>query len=316
MSRRFYLNDCLPAQVQNGTDVVTLFRDMVAEYKEMHKNKELGLELSWVMSDFVDNVELCGVGLKNLLAQLKATERELCGYASRLVTSGTQITYEEGQLAEDTEIQLGFEFSGRNAHNLLVAQKLNMIAASLPVEDALYVDKLKLVYTEQTTGCETNREIDNWYVNKSASIGNTAVIVKALTPPLPPETRPWERLNAILGQHGQVHCSKEFKNDWNRLGAEIQQLIVSRFIDALNAGLLFPAKDKNKNIVKSDKKDRTSKVHELRQKGDGFRIYFECDNDAIFLALYATKTYHHGVDQEADFRIAKTVVERLRNYID
>ncbi len=316
MSRRFYLNDCLPAHVQNGTDVVKLFRDMVADYKEMHKNQVLELELSWVMSDFVDNVKLCGVNLKNLLAQLKATERELYSYASRLVTSGTQITYEEGQLEGDTEVKLDFKFSERNAHNLIVAQKLDMIAASLPVEDALYVDKLKLLYTEPLKGKETNREIDNWYVNKCDGKGNTAFIVKILTPPLPPETQPWERLNAILGQHGKVHCSKIFKNNWEKLGSEIQQLIVNRFIDALNAQLLFPANDKNKNIVKSDQKDRTSRVHELRQKGDAFRIYFECDDDAIYLALYATKTCHHGVNQEADFRIAKNIVERLRKEID
>lgn len=66
------------------------------------------------------------------------------------------------------------------------------------------------------------------------------------------------------------------------------------------------------DIVKPDQKDKTSKVHELRQKGDGFRVYFECDANAIYLALYGTKVYHHGANQDADFRIAKTVVERMR----
>jgi len=312
MSRRFYLNDCLPANVQNGANVITLFRDMVSDYREMHKNQALGLEPSWVMSDSVNNVMLCGVALRDILTQLKSTERELYGYASRLVTSGIQIAYEEEQLADDPELQLIFEFNGRDAHNLLVAQKLNMIAASLLVEKPLAANKLQLVYTDPTTDNQTKEEIDNWFVDKTAGVENTAFIVQMLTPPLPPKTQPLDRLIAILGQHGSVQYSDEFKKDWDRLGAGVQKLIVKRFEVAIDAGLLFPANDNNMDIVKPDQKDKTSKVHELRQKGDGFRVYFECDANAIYLALYGTKVYHHGADQDADFRIAKTVVERMR----
>lgn len=312
MSRRFYLNDCLPAQVQNGTNVVALFRGMVMDYREMHKNRTLGLEPLWIMSDSVNNVILCGVTLKDILVQLKTTEHELYGYASRLVTSGALIAYEEEQLADDIELQQNFEFNGRSAHNLLVAQKRNMIVASPLVENALCANKFQLVYTAPVTGNQTKKEIDNWYVDNTSGVGNTAVIIQILTPPLPSKSQPLERLIAMLGQYGTVQYSDEFKKDWDKLGIEIQKLIVKRFEVAINAGLLYPANDKNMDIVKSDQKDKTSKVHELRQKGDGFRVYFECDADAIYLALYATKVYHHGADQDADFRIAKTVVERMR----
>lgn len=312
MNRRFYLNDCLPAQVQNGTDVVNLFRDMVLDYRDMHKNQALGLEPLWMMSDSVNNVTLCGVALKDVLAQLKKTEHELYGYASRLVTSGALIAYEEDQLADDVELQQNFEFNGRNAHNLLVAQKCNMIVASPFVENELCVNKLQLVYTAPVTGVQTKKEIDNWYVDKKSGIENTAFIIQILTPPLPSKEQPLERLTALLGKNGKVRYSDMFKKDWDKLGIEIQKLIVKRFEVAINAGLLYPANDKNMDIVKPDQKDKTSKVHELRQKGDGFRIYFECDVDAIYIALYATKGYHHGADQEADFRIAKSMVECMR----
>lgn len=316
MSRRFYLNDCLPAQVQNGTDVVKLFRNMVADYRDMHRNAALDLEPSWVMSNVVDNVMLCGVSLRNALTQLKITDRELCGYASRLVTNSPLISYEEQQMTDDAELQMNFEFNGRNAHNLVVAQKLDMIAASLPVENTLCVNHLSLLYTDPTSGEQIQRNIDNWYVGNQAGVGNTAIIVQMLTPPLPPKSQPMDRLTALLEQHGTVKYSKEFMKDWDRLGLEKQKLIVGRFEDALNAGLLFPANSNNMDIVKPDQKDKTSKVHELRQKGDGFRVYLGCDKSAIYIALYGTKTYHHGADQEADFRLAKTIVERMRKGID
>ena len=315
MSRKFYLNDCLPAQVQNGTDMVVLFRNMVVDYREMHKNPSLRLEPSWVTNDYVDNVTLCGVGLKNILAQLKIGDRELFGYASRLVTCGSQIAYEEQQLAGDEELQQRFEFNGRNAHNLLVAQKLDMIAASLPVENDLCADQLGLLYTDPASGNQIQRDIDNWYVGNQTGTRNTAVIVRLLTPSLTAGSKPLDKLKALLEQYGTAKFSKVFLRDWNMIGSVKQKLIVGRFEDALSAGLLFPANSNNMDIVKPDQKDKTSKVHELRQKGDGFRVYFECDNDAIFVALYGTKTYHHGADQDADFRLAKTIVERMKQGI-
>lgn len=308
MSTRFYLNDCLPPQPQNGTSVVNAFRDLVKQFMELRKNKKLDLEQTWTTSDTVDNVTLCGMGLRQLLGMLKP-ERELYSYASRLVSNGVPIIFQEAELDGDPELLLTFLFNGRDAHCLLLAQKFDMIAASMSVEDALAADGLDLIYTNQTTNKQTIKTIANWHV------GNNAYITDLLTPPLPPLTAPWERLIALLGQHGEVHWSESFREDWEKLGSGIQQLIVGRFEDALNGGLLFPANGNNMNILKPDQKDKTSKIHELRQKGDGFRVYVECDKDAIYLALYGTKTYHHGADQEADFRIAKTEAQRLRQKV-
>ena len=156
---------------------------------------------------------------------------------------------------------------------------------------------------------ETTKQIPNWHIDNSESI---AIL---LTPPLPSVTEPWDRFMNLLGRHGKVVCSKLFKDDWNTLGSELQQLIVRRFEDALNGGLLFPANSNNMNIVKPDQWDRSSKVHELRHVGNGFRIYFECDADTIYIVLYGSKTIHHGKNQESDFRLAKKVVERLRQGI-
>lgn len=305
MSTRFYLNDCLPPQPQNGVNVVDAFRDLVKQFIELRKNNSLDIDQAWTTSDTVENVVLCGIGLRQLLGMLKP-ERELYSYASRLVTNGVPIIYKEAELAGDAELLLAFMFNGRDAHRLLTAQKLDMIAASMSVEDAISVNNLQLIYTHPTTGEQTIKTITNWHV------GNNAYIINLLTPPLPPLTAPWERLITMLSQHGLVKWSKSFKEDWDKLGSGVQQLIVGRFEDALNGGLLFPANANNKNILKPDQKDKTSKVHELRQRGDGFRVYLECDEDAIYLALYGTKTYHHGADQEADFRIAKAEAQRLR----
>lgn len=309
MPNTFFLNDCLPAQPAGGANVVTLFRDMVTGYRDMRKNAALGLAQCWVTSETVDNVTLCGVTLKNLVSQLKP-DRELYTYAIRLVTGTTPLCYEEAQLSGDVELTLPFLCNGRDAHYLLVAKKLNLMVASLPVESALCVDRLDLVYTDPASGAVTTHQIDNWH------IGNTAVIVTLLTPPMPAKVDAWNYLLSLLGKHGKVVWSKSFKADWDKLGSEVQQLIIGRFEDALNGGLLYPANGNNKNILKPDQKDKTSKVHELRQIGTGFRVYLECDADAIYLALYGSKTVHHGKDQEADFRIAKAVAARLRKGID
>lgn len=305
MSNEFFLNDSLPERPENGADVVELFRDLVTKYQIMRQNEVLNLAPSWVTSDVVDNVTLCGVNLKTLLGHLKS-ERIIFQYASRLVTGGVPIIYREPELAGDKEMEQDYQCNGRNAHKLLVAQELSMIAATIPVENALCSDLLDLVYTDPGTKIMTIKQIHNWYIN------NTATIIQLLTPPLPTNDHPWQRLLELLKQHGKVVYSSIFAKDWKTLGLETQQLIVGRFEAALNGGLLFPANNHNKKIVKQDEKDKTSKVYELRQKGNGFRVYFECDADTIYIALYASKTYHHGKDQEADFRLAKTIVDRLK----
>ena len=308
MPKEFYLNDCLPEHPTNGTDVVTLFRGMVNEYMNMRKNPSLDLAQCWATSDNVDKVSLCGITLKNLLGQLK-TDRVVYPYAIRLVSDGLPIMYRVEDLAGDEELGLDFQCNGRDAHNLLVAKKLDMITASLPVEVALCNDQLDLVYTDKVTGSQAVNRIHNWYID------NSATIVRLLTPPLPANSQPWNRLMVLLGQHGKVVCSKLFESEWNKLGMGTQQLIVKRFEVALNGGLLFPANNNNMDIVKRDQWDKTSNVHELRQKGSGFRVYFECDANSIYIALYGSKTVHYGKDQESDFRFAKAVVERMRQGI-
>ena len=41
MPKRFYLNDCLPDHPEEGKNVGELFREMVLNYKELHKNELL-----------------------------------------------------------------------------------------------------------------------------------------------------------------------------------------------------------------------------------------------------------------------------------
>lgn len=308
MSKKFYLNDCLPEHPTSGKDVVTLFRGMVKEYMNMRKTPLLDLAQCWATSDNADNVFLCGMNLTKLLRQLK-TDREVYSYALRLVTNDIPIKHRVDELAGDEELGLDFLCNGRNAHNLLVAKKLDMITASLPVEVALCNDQLDLVYTDKVTGSQAVNRVHNWYID------NSATIIRLLTPPLPANSQPWNRLMALLAQHGKVVCSKLFESEWNKLGIGTQQLIVKRFEVALNGGLLFPANNNNMDIVKRDQWDKTSNVHELRQKGSGFRVYFECDANAIYIALYGSKTVHYGKDQESDFRIAKEVVCELRQRV-
>ena len=302
------MNDCLPEQPEDGKDVGELFREMVLGYKELHKNELIDLAQHWVTRDYTDNVTLCSMSLRNLLNQLKSNPT-LFAYASKLVGSSTPLVLEEEQLAGDPDLEQKCLCNKRDAHYLLVAQKLDMMAASLPVEEKVCCNVLKLILKDIQEDEETTKEIANWHIS------NDKDIIQLLTPLLPPKTEPWNRLMDLLGRRGKVVFSKEFKDDWDNLGTVLQRLIVQRFEDALNAGLLYPANNDNMDIVKSDQVDRTSKVHELRQKGSGIRVYFECDVDAIYIALYGSKTVHHGKDQVADFKLAKTIASRLRQGI-
>ena len=141
MPIRFYLNDCLPSQPTGGVDMNQLFQKMVLEYKELHKNGALDLAQYWAITDIVDNVTLCSIKLRNLLNEMK-TDRTLFVYASKLLTDNMPLIYEEYQMAGDSDLAMDYKLNDRAAHYLLVAKKLDMIAASLPVEVALCQDEL------------------------------------------------------------------------------------------------------------------------------------------------------------------------------
>lgn len=306
MAHKFYLNDCLPEQCQQG-DIYVKFEALVRSFKDLHSKKELDIDQYWTLADYWSNLTICGVQMKEIV---KCTRnRDLKSYTMQLLSRSQPVYFIEESLSECQEIKNNSQFNHRPAHNLLVACLSGMLSASVSAEQELAVNKLA-IELDDDSGNKTIRHIDNLHD------GNQEHIKDILTPPLPAADQPLERLISFFSNKGkEIHFSMEFNNKWETLGLTNQQYIVSKFQDAYNEGLLFPAKhDTGKQfpLVKKNQADNSSSVHELRTKS-GMRIYFECDFSTLFIGLYNMKGRYSGDDQSADFRRAETIIEIMKH---
>lgn len=306
MAHKFYLNDCLPDKCAEG-DIFVIFRDFVLEYRRMRSIKQLDLDQRWTLKDYASNTVIAGVPLCDLIKYYKS-ERDFYSYASSLVNGNPTLSEIESDMSEAPELQNKYTFNGREARSLLVAKLADMTIATVPIEKSVLCDPLKLNLTD-VTGAASTLDVRNWYGK------NREDIIKLFTPPLPPETEPLERLQALFGLDKTVLLSQPFIDKWERLGTNIQSQIVDRFETAYNANLLFPAvEDTNREfpILKRDQVNAQSGVYELRFKTSGIRVYLECDSNTLYLALYGNKGAYKGEKQNADFRQAREIVTRMR----
>lgn len=305
MAKKFYLNDCLPQKCETG-DVYSMFKDLVIAFRNLRQKEILNIDRFWTLADSPYSTKICQVPLKKLIDDNAAPS--LRAYMWKLVSEGISIASMANDFEGSAQLTLDSKFNERDAHNLLLAKEVGMIAASVPAEEAIVTDKLQLTLTDKD-GKVTTCEIDNLHPS------NESYIESILTPPLPSSNQPLDRLKVLFGIDKVVHASEIFISKWNTLGLERQRYIVSKFEDALHADLLFPAKsDEGKDfpLMKRDDVDTMSAVHELRSKGTGVRVYFECDGSTLYIGLYNVKGKYTGDDQSKDFRRAKAIIARMR----
>lgn len=301
MATRFYLNDCLPQQCTNG-DIYKRFYALVDVFRDLRNTEGLDIDNFWTLADYAWETEICQVPLMDIIN--RGTNPMQRAYMQKLVNEKLPLSTIEPSFLGNPLIEKEFRFNERNAHNLLVAHEAAMLSASVLAEKELEADTLQLLHTEDDD-TKTIIQIDNLHEH------NSTHIAEILAPPLPSEHQPLERLKALFGNGRTVHASTAFYQDWKSFGIEMQKYIVTKFEDAKNAGVLFPAKH-NPPLLKRDEKDANSNVHELRSIGSGIRIYLECDASTLYIALYNNKGNYTGKDQDADFRRAKKVIERMR----
>lgn len=304
MATRFYFNDCLPQQCTKG-DIYERFYALVDVFKDLRKTEGLDIDNFWTLADYYWQTNICQVPLGDIIKRNNNPTTRT--FLKKLVGEGTPLSVQIDLRASNLK-GAACLFNNRDARNLLLAHNEGMIAASVLAENELEADALRL-NLKDANGKDSVTDVENLHEN------NRLYIENLLAHPLPPVDQPLERLKALFGNGKTVHASTAFYQDWKSLGIDIQKRIVTKFEDAQNAGVLFPAKH-NPPLIKRDEKDATSNVHELRSIGSGIRVYLECDNSTLYIALYNNKGNYAGNDQEADFRRAKKIVERMRRSME
>lgn len=296
MAVQFYLNDCLPATTSE--DIHKVFREFLRSFTKLVSTR--GLDVSgWYIEGGYAILKVCSVPISRIVEQI--TDRDLKQTALNIFARANVIDLllTDSEISDDSDIYAKAEFNGLDATNLLVAAKSNLISASIPVADFLKQDQLSITISSDDGTHEIL--IDNWYGENS-----TYILDKYIPHP---EDGSIDKLIAIFGRDKRVYFSDEFRNDWEYLGHTLHEAIIKRFKTALDHGLLFPA-SADDDIVKYDK--NATNVYELRHVPMGWRIYYECDEDKIFVGRYSTKSNPKGSNQSADFKRASNIVASMR----
>ena len=304
MTTTFYFNELLPPQT--GLNVISLFEHTVIKATQL--SQKLGMVMPIVTSDTSDKLSICGIPLYAII--IGSSQRNIQVLGWQLFTHNNTIKkYETALAREDYEpiLEGNYQFDGQDATNLALAQIMDWPLLSLPLSEALKNDTLTL-----TSAIFNNVEAVNYYAQDDTSYIEEWIRNKALS-----NLEGLVKLKALLGDD-RVIVADGFEKEWNAAITQHQTIAYNRFELVLNNNMLFPVRADDVTIQKDEVKG-TPDVYELRQKGQGVRVYFGYSEDdkKIVLAGFSTKAGATGVEQNADIvraqgRIKKALVMENR----
>lgn len=283
--RTLYFNDILPDQCEN--DVIAVFEQAVVQTSRLAKN--LNLNIPFILGSTTDKITICGITLAEVIRGCR--DKNVRTKAYSLFSHAIIRNYEDLTLEDyDPIIKGDYKFDGKDATNLAIAHKMDWPLLSLPLNDALKKDFLTL----SSCSCE-DIEAANYYAQVNTGFIEQwfeSITAKGLTG--------LARLCALLGPD-RVIVAQGFEKEWDAANKLYQGIVYKRFKYALESGRLKPGEGDDVTVQKDEVKGKPD-VYELRQTGQGIRVYFGYSDDGskIVLAVFNTKSSAAGVEQSAD----------------
>lgn len=289
MTTTFYFNELLPKETE--LDVVSLFEQTVI--KAAGLARKLHMVMPIVTSDTSDKVNICGMPLQAIINSSSNREAQTLGW--QLFTHNNTISQYDGTLeasAVEEILVSNYRFEELDATNLAIASKMEWPVLSMPLGEALMKDKLCL-----TSDNADSLEVVNYYAQD-----DTSAIEKWIAGRVLKTETGLARLKALSGEDRVIVCS-EFEKEWNDATTLCQDIAFERFKFAVDNNRLFPVVTDGKRIQDLEVKGDVA-AYELRQKGQGVRVYFGYSEDGskIVLASFYTKAQSDGDEQKIDVK--------------
>jgi len=289
MATTFYFNEVLPAKTEQS--IVSAFEQVV--FRAAQLAKKMGMVIPIVTSDTSDKVNICGTPIQAIINSSSNREVQILGW--QLFTHNNTISQYDGSLEESVVegiLEANYRFEEQDATNLAVANKMEWAVLSMPLSEALRKDKLCL-----TSDSTDSLEVVNYYAQDDTSAIEAWIARKAL------KTKTGlERLKALLGED-RVIVGREFEKEWNEATTLCQDIAYERFKLAMDNNRLFPVVTDDKRIQELEVKGNV-RAYEIRQKGQGVRVYYGYSEDGgkIVLASFRTKAQSNGDEQKTDVK--------------
>ncbi|MBO7636531.1 MAG: hypothetical protein J6S89_08125 [Paludibacteraceae bacterium] len=292
-----YFNEILPSCSERN--IQALFECMVKNTARLINKLRLSKPI--VTGSPACELKVCGIALNDLIA--KCNNRNVRTEAQYLFGHNLIVSHENSLTDDDNQqlLEADYTFQGKNAINMAIAHKMEWPLLSIPIDATLEHNYLTL---ESLNG--TNLDVANYFAQD-----DTTFIEKWITDKTNAGLEGLERFKVLFGLERTI-LTGDFVKGWNSATTMLQGLAYERFKYAIDKGMIFPIKTDDRLIKKTDV-DGGTDVYELRQKGQGLRIYFGYSDDGktIVMAGFHTKAESEGEEQSADINRAAGQIRKL-----
>ena len=291
----FYFNECLPSKY-NGS-LQTVFETIIREFNRLTRDEKLKIEKTVITHKIPSEIPVCDTDLRSLI--LSCNDKELKKVAlSYFIKYPIDYYYQIEDIFTDDDIAIEHKFNGVDATNLIIAHKMSWFILSLPLCNLLQQNLLSVNSGEQQV------QIHNWYgTNNSYIAHHIAECIGNREKNITNLKYCFENKTCIM--------SDAFVSEYLDAPICMQELVIEKFKDAINARLLFPAKHDDK-LIKVCKGAGNETTYELRSNAlGGLRVYFSCDEKCIYIGGLGTKATSVGKEQTADICRASNEIKKL-----
>lgn len=298
----FYFNSNL-REYYTG-NLYEVFDNLMLKFIFLLNDKKLPINGYIATNNQPSNILICGNTLKSLIDNFKIAEKDKYKeHRKKLYSLFTRYPFDLDVCVEDVftdeELNSSIKFYGRDATDLFIASKLKYYFMSLPLDETLKVDSLKILANETTVPNV------NWHGM------NTKNLIQSIL-----EDYAIDDVNLSILKYSfddnECFICDSFMDEFKLSPPVLQKFIISLFVKALQNGLLFPARGDD-NIVKKCDADN---VYELRNHAyGGIRVYFRCVDNKIFIGNMGTKSSYKGDKQSNDIIRAKKIMDELEESI-
>ena len=292
----FYLNELLPERSE--VDVCTVFESIVNNTAKLIA--KLHMTNPIITCSTANKLSIAGSTLSNII--LKCKNRNTRQVAHYMFSHNIIREHESSLTADDVNLLLNadYKYDGYDALNLAIAHKMEWPILSIPLNESLQREYLTLISEKEPDieainyfGQNDTTYIEQWVLNKKSENLNSLT-----------------RFKALFGEE-RILMTSDFETNWGKATLLLQDLAYKRFKYAVEKNMIFPIRADDALIKKVDINERA--IYELRQKGQGLRIYFGYSKDGskIIMGGFHTKAESVGEEQSQDIRRADGQINKV-----
>ena len=276
-----------------------IFDNLMLKFIFLLNDKKLPINGYIATNNQPSNILICGTTLKSLIDNFKIAEKDKYKeHRKKLYSLFTRYPIDIDVCVEDVftdeELNSSIKFHGRDATDVFIASKLKYYFMSLPLDETLKVDSLKILLDETAVpnvnwhGMNTRKLIQRIFEEYASNDANLSILKYSF-------------------DDNECFICDPFTDEFKLCPPDIQEFIINLFAKALQKGLLFPARGDDNIVKKCD----ANNVYELRNHAyGGIRVYFRCVDNKIFIGNMGTKSSYKGDTQSNDIiRVGKVMDE-------